>query len=285
MFFNKIILRNAIFDQKKLFICILVFLQSLQCSSLSFAPQTYESLTAEEMIGEMDEAAILHRWWNTCRQVYNSPFQKFFRKYSLPEEIRKKIADTPYHRAKEGYFYEGSNIARIVNAERARNCITKNTLNLLTVPKKSICRDDTYKNDLRVYAEEMSPFIGKLSLEEVQQLVKFAEETNFSDWGYEGYSFNWGRDKDGKLVCLDLEDRSFTSGSIDHPGSFQLRKLLRHSMSDEAAAWLIEKIKFWDKQEKKIVRLPLSQNKIYDDPDIDFEIVKQFYTLSTSNDK
>jgi hypothetical protein len=270
----------------------------------------YDQLPSEDEQVEWDEAAMLNRHLQRCNEVYNGPFQKFMRAYALPQNsIIKKLATFTWGEGLKLYeevdnrtaeaqsqrypqypvVYEKTqpDINRIINAERARACIEQHNFDRLGVPRKYVATHYKWGDRfVKVYAQEVQfaeQDAQTFTLEEVQQLVAFSEKTHFCDWGFSDSFFNWKRNKDGKIICIDTENASFKYGY----GPLGLRSLLNQPMTEQAHAWLEERIAYWDEHQdelRDIKNKRLSQNTYYDRSDIDFETVKKQYKRALSKE-
>ncbi len=204
---------------------------------------------------------------------------KFIRKYGFPriyckeaEKYKESIEYRNYGVAKDfpSFFLKNTDIDRIINAERMRRCIEIHNLDQLDVPQKYLGK---VGNTWRVFAENINSPRGKIiSLKETQQLAKVAEETGFSDW-----RTNWNYDDNNKFVCIDTENSSFYCWRDCKLDS--LITLWRHfhtHMEKEAQGWLVRRIEELENSpEGKAQITSLNINTKYDDPDIDFEKVKE----------
>jgi hypothetical protein len=225
---------------------------------------------------------------------------KFIKKYGLPNIFTKKAEQNKEYFENYSYgtvsnlpnfFLKGSDINRIINAERARRCIEINNLDQLDVPRKYLGKI----GDLwRVFAEKIKPLTESrvISLLEIQQLTTLAEETGFRDWNED----NWRYDKNNsKFTCIDTEDNSFAIGRIRgvegmdlpfHCKANYVMSLLTFEeyMEPKAQEWLIHRIEELINSPEGIAEdKPLFANKKYDDPEIDFEKVKEEFEKLRSN--
>ena len=97
---------------------------------------------------------------------------EFVQKYKIPskfhekiEECREEIEETSFGRVGE-FFLKGTEIDRIINAERMRNCIKKHKLSSLDVAKKYV------GPNFKVFAKHIRSVGGKgLSLQDVQHFA------------------------------------------------------------------------------------------------------------------
>jgi len=187
-------------------------------------------------------------------------------KYAPPKEmaqlleehkkvIKKDFIDASKNGEYCGLFIKGSELSRVVHAERMRQCIKNHKLDSLDVPKKYIYDVDGHWIVIaQCVRYEVKPL--KLQLNEVQQLAILAEETGFIDWklDLEGLS-NWVRSYSGKLICLDTENLSFLGTNICK--AFCVENLLNYPsiMTEEAIVWLKDRVDFLEtsQQENKII--------------------------------
>lgn len=201
---------------------------------------------------------------------------KFVNKFRCPNDIKRSECHLKY-----------SQIDRIINAARMKKCIEINELDHLRVADK--CLYPSVDNELLVLSQTVAFKPGdrenaKLSLSEVQQLVKLAEETGFRDWAR---NFDW--DINNKLTFFDTENNSFAIGMIRGVKGMELPAhckfnfvaslaIYRDSMKPDAQKFFNERLNYLlnsDEGKKEAPRLPLNQK--YDDSQINFEKVKEEY--------
>jgi len=112
---------------------------------------------------------------------------------------------TPVDYGAKDFFIKGSEVDRIINAERMKKYLKVNGLDSFKVASEFVRHEGGLPC---VVSEEIE--IGdqekKISLKELQQIVKIMEDTGYCDWQF---GANLVRDVDGKLVFVDLEDLSF----------------------------------------------------------------------------
>ena len=201
---------------------------------------------------------------------------KFIKVYrcSLDIESLGKEAD-----GKE-FFLKGDDIERIINVERMKKVFEKHGLDHLDVAQKCLFKDGDWLKvaSLNINRKKHSE---KLTLTEIQQLVKFAEETGYRDWAR-----NIGYNQQDKLTLFDTEDNSFLVGryqeieGIDLPQHCKALYILnlypfKSQMDSEAQAWFEKKMnEAINSDEAKAEDTPLPWNTKYDDEKIDFEKVK-----------
>ena len=211
---------------------------------------------------------------------------KFVEKYRCPSDVE---SDAKKHFLKN-YEYE-----RIINAARMKQCITVNKLDKLRVPDKCLCRAKQGYEVLsqRIHIKDGDRKDAKLSLSEVQQMVKMAEETGFRDWVG---NFDW--DTDGKLAFYDLESDGFFIGMIrgvegkelpNHCKFNYVASLMvyQHAMEPAAQEWLQKRLQeLLNSAEGIAPQKPLPWNTKYDDSSIDFEKTKnEFQALEEEQQK
>ena len=140
-------------------------------------------------------------------------------------------------------FTKGESIERIINAERMKKVFEQNKLDCLRVPDKYIFDEGAF---LCVVASKVhfGDQRKKITLKEIQQLVKLSFETGYRDWQF---GDNVKRDIDGKLVFVDTEDMSYAGRTYMKPGvsksSLFFGIIGRHSgllenVDEDAKAWL-----------------------------------------------
>lgn len=216
-------------------------------------------------------------------------FERFVLKFAPPAELRALIEKNKAAIAEKfsgtirllpgGLYLKGTEIERIINAERMRVCIQRYNLDLLDVPKKYV-----YKigNHWRVFSQFVPAHPAPpMSLKLVQQLAKLAEETGFRDW-----KLNWRYNSQGKLVCIDTEDNSFAIGMYrfkneglpQHCKAQFVTSLMTYSksMTSEAFEWLKNRINtLMNSPEGTTTTPPIYDITTFDDPGINYAHVKQ----------
>lgn len=215
---------------------------------------------------------------------------KFIKKYGLPrihnkeiEKFKEDISKRSYGMVKglPQFFLKGNDIDRAINAVRMKRCIEINNLDQLDVARKYIGKVDG--DDWKIFAEKINLQEGKvISLTQIQQLAKLAEETGFRDWNN-----NWLYDENNKKVCIDTEDSSFIWAKyvgykgIDLPRHCKANYVislwaLSGYMEIEAQKWLSARIKELVESSEGVAEdKPLCVNKKYDDPEINFKKVRR----------
>lgn len=181
------------------------------------------------------------------------------------------------------FYFKGSDIKRIIYAERMCKVIEKHNLYLLNFVKKYICK---VNDEWIVLAEKID--VAKndneslLDVLVVQQLTTLAEETGYIDWP------NFMKDRSGKLVFFDTEELSFTTDMSSVYGcpacskvvyAYKVLKYLSKKMTIEAKEWLQKRIQYLvdcNKDEyKNGFRDPhITSRTDLDDLEVDFEEVK-----------
>lgn len=146
------------------------------------------------------------------------------------------------------------NIARILHAEKLRQVVVDKKLNHIKIPKKYAYKTDfnvgdysdyystgkikdKFETHIVVYAEVIIPkdddplnparrcFHGKMTKEELQQVVTLVEETGF----YDLHKQNILRDnEDDKLVFIDTASDAFFKGP---PGKIKRLKWFQHNFA------------------------------------------------------
>jgi hypothetical protein len=191
-------------------------------------------------------------------------------------------------------YAKGRNFSRLFNAERMRNCIESNNFTTLAVPKKWIYK---VNGQWRVYAEYIPSKKVKFTLEEIKELVEFAEQTGYSDWSrvmklsdevFVSVSPNVIADeRNGKITIIDTEDRSFKAPGVMYPdesfpkkcklqSAYSLYKYFDDDMEDDARKWLDDYIIYLkDNSEGRTIIDSLPWSGQFDDPNFDFEKIKK----------
>ena len=191
------------------------------------------------------------------------------------------------------FFIKGSEIDRIINAERMKKIIELNKFDCLGVADKCLAFDG---NSLCVVSKKikLGDQAKKISLKEVKQLFKFAFETGYWDLQL---GRNIIRDIDGKLVFVDTEDVSYNCRIS--PGNYNalfdrkvnlIHYLLRYTyfMDNDAKKWLrVEYSKLQNSVEGQEYLILLPTNSQYDaEIGIDFNRVREeFFRFEASKNK
>ena len=194
------------------------------------------------------------------------------------------------------FFIKGSEIDRVINAERLKVYLKKKGFHNFKVAPE--CLHYTGQS-----VEILSPAIKlgnqdkKISLDEIQKIWQIAVDTGYWDWQF---GRNWMRDHQDNLVCVDTEDISFlfakeiaddrakeimSRSKINRLGS--LFMFYKGSMDQAAYNWLDKKIDEYDglreiinsgskKYEKQPdwMKATVNQNGVFTD------IVQQFQTFN-----
>ena len=214
------------------------------------------------------------------------------------------------------FFIKGSEIDRIINAQRMIKYLKDHALNNFKVVSECL----TYSGkDISVISNKID--IGnqdkELSLQDVKQLVKIGQETGYWDWQF---GRNLIRDSQGKFIFVDTEDISYGPNLDSLPDilSLEEKKLSAYNkaqrvmilasylniMDEQAQQWIIEKLDSYDRPdvdpavdtqevamkkmmdffkklaEKEGLLTPLSDDTQYDAAiGIDFEQVKREFKL------
>lgn len=187
-------------------------------------------------------------------------------------------------------YKKGLEIDRIDNADRMKKVIATYKLDHLGVAQKYLSCTGTGQCDVIAEGvveakQDDSFFFWKkeklLSLIEVQQLVKFVEETGFRDWGRADP--NLLRDDKGKLIFIDTENSSFfrqhSDEKLPKPCKAVYVLNLGHyyysQMEPEAQKWFQEKVDELSKSPEGVAEYkPLHVNKQYEAPEYDLIKVK-----------
>jgi hypothetical protein len=227
---------------------------------------------------------------------------KFVKKYTPPKTVCTLIELHAKSIVKQkngpieqfpGFYIKGTDLARIINAERMHTCIKRHNLNCLDVAQKYV-----YPINGTLYVFARTVDLGKnrnkpkITIEEARQLATLVEETGYKDLSLQ----NVIRNTDGKLVIIDTEDRSFLGYQYDADTDSTpwcklqfLANLLRHVagissqskhrliLEDEAKQWLENRYSLYKSKRVEMVKYtpPLPYMTHFDDPDIDFELVKK----------
>jgi len=235
-------------------------------------------------------------------------FEKFVQKFTPPKDaqvtIKKNESAVAYSTCSliKGFpanytsshidgtpdlYIKGSDINRIINAERFRECIKRNNLTKVAVPHKYICK--AYGR-WKVVAQNIDTDldgINQLTFEQVQELVTITEQTGYRDWKVANIII----DTQGIINFIDLEDRSFLGENPEiirtHYGDNPYNKAAyiydlydfvsnKYGLDKTTQVWLKERENYWHNCPEGLARhnpLPLSTE--FDSADIDFEKVKQ----------
>ncbi|HSW75740.1 MAG TPA: hypothetical protein VLG50_01740 [Candidatus Saccharimonadales bacterium] len=186
---------------------------------------------------------------------------EFIKRYRCSEQDEQKVQDGD---TSIGYL-KGLQLDRIQNACKLAHVIKQENLDTLAVAEKCLCK--VGKDQWRVLSKkiDINPTDQPISLNELQQLVKVIQKTGFKDFGLTAYSNNGRnilRSKDGKLVFVDTEARSFQAahgwGNFkweDINRENELSYGIRHRrgipfemITQEGIAWIHNE---YDKREKK----------------------------------
>lgn len=180
--------------------------------------------------------------------------------YSLVD----KIHQTPYQ--KHGVwkfdwlpgYYVKYNVKRLFMRERIASCITKNNLNLLSIPQKYLYpikgRPEAVHNLNYLIVVEDVPSVAHskpLGIEYAHQLVKLIKETGHCST----YACNYLELEDGKLAFID------TDGTFNKKNSIRgiidlLRRDLSSYYTEEARTYLIDQLA------RSMVRLTSAEQQI-----------------------
>ncbi len=182
-------------------------------------------------------------------------------------------------------YNKGAGLDRIINALRMKEVIKRHNLTLVDVADKQI---GWVKGQWRVFAKKVDGLIRqnaaqhKISLEYVKELIIFITETGYSDlhWG------NWIWDTNGKLTCIDTEDRSFgwdnghnKETKLDFVTSLNF---FYHDMTPEAQEYFNNYIRELGQEEQVKTQTRLPYNSAYDPEGINLEKVKAEYVQYTT---
>lgn len=227
-------------------------------------------------------------------------FEKFAHKFAPPEDVKKTIEDNKLAIAQRPFgWVQGSpaegkpdiyvkkdEINRVINAERMRECIRRNNLTRVAVPRKYI-----YKvyDEWMVIAQNIKANlnVGQLSFEQTKELMIIAEQTGYRDWTLE----NLLVDQHGMIYFIDLDDDSFIGKNLHKAEALGYRpiynkveyvkhvcanQLLKLWMGEKNQQWCQERKNYWQNcSEGTVDHNPLPRSTEFDTPDIDFEKVKQ----------
>ncbi|MBP6869686.1 hypothetical protein KBC04_02295 [Candidatus Babeliales bacterium] len=142
------------------------------------------------------------------------------------------------------YFDKGPGVARIINAQKLKKYLEDERLNdLFGIAEESIYQQES---DFTVLSKEVK--LGnqnqKISLPELQGMIKIAENTGYWDWQI---GDNLLRDKDGKLIFIDTEDIGFHTGLGAMKSSYMIDRIkflclaYKNKISNEALNWAQKK--------------------------------------------
>lgn len=204
------------------------------------------------------------------RQKYPE-LAKFAEKYRCAPEIEAmgKYAD------KRAFYLKGSEISRIINAERMNAVIEDNKLDKLAVPAKCLFKDQDRLVVASMAMQKKSIKERVITKAELQQLVALIEKTDIGDLII-GVDHNIALNEDGKFVFFDLEDLSFAQKRVMVP----IVDLVQDAkLEKDALEWLQNYILFhpsWLDIFNFFGVQSLSQNTQYDEKiGVDFERVKK----------
>ncbi len=195
-------------------------------------------LAAESHSPEIDDLTTRSNAWfpsvNSKRFVTD-------RKYANDPRI---ITTKSYPFSSKNTIYKkGSTFDRIPNAMMMEKAIQDNSLQHLAIAKKSIVQD---KNNDWIVAtkgvEEINnadtsslnysvSLANSLSLEEIQDLIKFTQETGFVDWTYRNMNMIRDRKNKNKLTVIDTESGSLLNNNPDENSTddrLSIRRIIPH---------------------------------------------------------
>lgn len=206
-------------------------------------------------------------------------FSKFVKKYRCSKEVEDNQNE---------HHLKGSDIERIINAERMKRCIEKNKLHHLRVADKCLCQTDLGKLEVLSQNVEFKKYNRKtkLSLNEVKDLVKLAEETGFRDWIG---NFDW--DVNDQITFYDTESNSYLIGMVrgvegrDLPAHCKFNfvaslAVYQHAMEPEAKKWFFNRLNEVLESDDGVMPVaPLPKNTKYDNGnDLNFDQVKKEFS-------
>ncbi len=200
--------------------------------------------------------------------------EKFLNRYSCSQEIEDQITDTRFSKRDKKFYLKGSKVARMVNAIRFKRYIADYGLDKIGVAEK--CWSKKFEQVVSIAVDNINTD-RLVSLLEVQQLVKVAEETGFCDW----HRLNVFRDAQGRHVFIDTEDASFFKRrGVIFDINYVLHVLKKDyidtlNLDSQADEWFRKKILEVKDSDKKVKNLAHCIKSGYDDPDIDFNLVKE----------
>jgi hypothetical protein len=208
---------------------------------------------------------------------------KFLKRYYCPTNV-KDLYQNIYERQDSillGAYNDFTLFERVINAARMRNYIQSKHFKHLEIPEQCLTLRDSQwtliAKNVGHYADSL-----ELSLSEVKELTELIEDTGFADWG--GYNILQNF-KNKKLAFVDTENKSFAIGSGINLGNnlFHQSKLnyllqavphLNRCINTKAQTWLQNRINTLAKSPTSFFP-SLPNNPNYDDPDINFEQVKE----------
>lgn len=200
--------------------------------------------------------------------------KKFLDRYSCSQEIEDQITETRFSKRDRKFYLKGDSVARIVNAIRFKRYIADYGLDRVGVAEK--CWSKKFEEVVSIAVPNINTD-RLVSLSEVQQLVKVAEETGFCDW----HRLNVFRDVEGRHVFIDTEDSSFFKGrGVIFDVNYVLHVLKKDyidtlNLDPEADEWFRKKMLEVKDSDKKVKNLAHCIKSGYDDLDIDFNLVKE----------
>ena len=204
-------------------------------------------------------------------------FENFYKKYALPDGIRP-IFDRHFEECLESkmeacyhtpFFIKDHKIERIINAARMHEFIKINNVQCFDVPHKYLYMSKDRKYHVIADTIKAIP-IGKMSLQEIHELVFLTTKTGYVDW-HENNIVR--RIFDKKLIIIDTEDRSFED-TLSVAKNYALYRLAHWKIAEKALKLLKEST--LDKAEEALF---FKDKKIDEILGINFFQVKLYYSM------
>lgn len=280
--------------------------QNLEQAALTATPKSNE-LNTTNVTAKIDAQSFRTGMIQEAKK-YGPHVEKFVKIYGLSGEMLNAVVNylnTNGDNIAQNIDYEkvfylsGSNIyikndlTRLLNAIRLKQCIEKNNLYLLDVAQKQV---GCIKGKWYVFAKKVErgehADVMKITLELIKQLIIVAEETGYSDWHYD-MGKNWIWDDNGKLVCIDTENLSFSNKNYTAKNYYtndiataspacklnfvSTLKAWRPYMEEDAKAYFDRYLENLDPLTKTMSTHYLPSNATFDPKGINLEKVKAEY--------
>jgi len=190
---------------------------------------------------------------------------KFAAKHACSEQVEAELRKGCLS---DRYMIKGKDLSRMDNQRRMQQLLDQQAdqLNHIVVPKKCI----SIQNDFLVVVAEKASFLKskeqqEISLQEAEQLQRFATKTGLKDW----HNGNICRNDERKFVMIDLEKQSFDIA----PG-------FSHWLSRQKLNFKVYTTGFSADMSSSNYRI--DQDLKYDDPEIDFtKVLAENHQYST----
>lgn len=238
-------------------------------------------------------------------------YEKFMQRYAPPlefldnqsvvtESIKDSIKKKTNLNLSLSLYVKNNGLSRVINAQRMQNCMNHHDLTNLDVAKKYVLLD-TKNKTYATYVEHIEPIHDSndgvnFSPELIAQLFTLTQHTGFADWHPGNWIFSKKNNGGIKLVCIDTEDTSFDNATFSNKHPFFKHYIeRRYGCTEENFKYAKLKDMLGNKDSIESIyasfitksnNIPLPHNPQYDDPDIDFELVKEHAAkISTADTK